>query len=108
MTVKIAWAPGKRRLYEAQLETFQELDLDLGSCHAEELGEAVDNGFEDIASAPQTSVLRGQDFGFEYRGKLITFSLHARDKYFLWYTYEPQRNSVLVHSVGPVKPETFP
>lgn len=106
--ITIGWAAEKRRLYEALLETMEENDMDSGTTHAEELGEAVDNAFAAIVGFPQTSILCGKEFGLEYRGKQLNYPHHSSSKYFLWYTLDLARNAALAISVNQVKPVTFP
>jgi hypothetical protein len=59
----VAWAPGKKKIYEFLLESLEELDLENSTEKASKLGESIDAEFVRIADEPDNSVRCGGAVG---------------------------------------------
>ncbi|MEY4064177.1 MAG: hypothetical protein RIR26_385 [Pseudomonadota bacterium] len=104
----VAWAPGKKKIYEFLLESLEELDLENSTEKASKLGESIDAEFVRIADEPDNSVRCGGTGLIEYRGKSIEYSDQTGQSYFIWFTYHVILEEVLVFGVSPIAPDIFP
>jgi hypothetical protein len=73
----------------------------------EELSDIIDSEFQNIKHTPRRFSSFGLFGCLECHGKMINFPALSHYKYFVWYTFDDEKNEVLVHSVGRIKPFLF-